>query len=163
MRDPGVLQLVSYLLENKTLRVLDLRCNEIGAEGAKSLALLLKSDCQLVQLNLAGNRIGEMGNVSGAAAIAAGLLENRMLSHLDMNQNALCGEALQQLANAVDENSTLESIALFHNNWDQPSSYKFHQILNDRARVFPIAADFVTSEVDLRIDVCQVHDFERAR
>merc|ERR1719182_597957 len=73
MRDDGVRQLVSFLLENKTLRVLDLRCNELGAEGAVHLGNLLRMDCQLVQLNLSGNRIGEQGNVNGARAIAEAL------------------------------------------------------------------------------------------
>jgi len=163
MRDDGVRQLVSFLLENKTLRVLDLRCNELGAEGAKHLGTLLRTDCQLVQINLSGNRIGENGNVDGARAIAEALTSNRMLKHLDMNNNGLSGEALQLLGTAVDQNSTLQSLALFHSNWDQLSSYKFYQILNDRARILPLRADFVTSEVDLVIDICQVQDFEPAR
>lgn len=163
IRDDGVKHLVSFLIENKTLRVLDLRCNEIGAEGAKSLGHLLKTDCQLMQLNLSGNRIGEKSNTSGAQAIAEALLSNRMLSHLDLNHNMLCGEALQLIAMAVDENSTLESIALFDNQWDQSSSYKFHQIFHDRARVFPISADFVTNEVDLRIHICKVQDWSPAQ
>jgi len=162
IRDDGVKHLVSFLVENKTLRVLDLRCNEIGAEGAKSLGYLLKTDCQLMQLNLSGNRIGERGNTSGAQAIAEALLSNRMLSHLDLNHNMLCGEALQLIAMAVDENSTLESIALFDNQWDQSASYKFHQIFHDRARVFPIQADFITNEVDLRIHICKVQDWKPA-
>eukprot|EP00746_Dinoflagellata_sp_MGD_P165591 gnl/MRDRNA2_/MRDRNA2_94955_c0_seq1.p1 gnl/MRDRNA2_/MRDRNA2_94955_c0~~gnl/MRDRNA2_/MRDRNA2_94955_c0_seq1.p1 ORF type:complete len:467 (-),score=84.28 gnl/MRDRNA2_/MRDRNA2_94955_c0_seq1:38-1438(-) len=160
IRDDGVKHLVSFLVENKTLRVLDLRCNEIGAEGAKSLGYLLKTDCQLMQLNLSGNRIGEKNNTSGAQAIAEALLSNRMLSHLDLNHNMLCGEALQLLAMAVDENSTLESIGLFDNQWDQSASYKFHQIFHDRARVFPIQADFITNEVDLRIHICKVQDWK---
>jgi len=163
MRDDGVRQLVSFLLENKTLRVLDLRCNELGAEGAKHLGTLLKMDCQLVQLNLSSNRIGEKDNADGARALAEALTSNRMLKHLDLNNNMLCGEALGLLGAAVDQNSTLQSIALFHNSWDQMSSYKFHQILNDRARILPLRADFVTSEVELRIDICQVQDFEPAR
>jgi Ran GTPase-activating protein (RanGAP) involved in mRNA processing and transport len=160
IRDDGVKHLVSFLIENKTLRVLDLRGNEIGAEGAKSLGYLLKTDCQLMHLNLSGNRIGEKKNTSGAQAIAEALLSNRMLSHLDLNHNSLCGEALQLIAMAVDENSTLESIALFDNQWDQSSSYKFHQIFHDRARVFPISADFITNEVDLRIHICKVQDWK---
>merc|ERR1712014_446609 len=98
--------------------------------------------------------------VDGAAALAKALLNNRMLRHLDLNNNSLCGEALKAVADAVDQNSTLETIGLFHNQWDQPSSYKFHQILNDRARVMPLRADFITSEVDLRIDICKVDSFE---
>jgi Ran GTPase-activating protein (RanGAP) involved in mRNA processing and transport len=163
MRDDGVRQLVSFLLENKTLRVLDLRCNELGAEGAVHLGTLLRMDCQLVQLNLSGNRIGEKGNVNGARALAEALMSNRMLKHLDLNNNGLCGEALQLLGAAVDQNSTLQSLALFHSYWDLLSSFKFHQILNDRARILPLRADFVTSEVESRIDICQVQDFEPAR
>merc|ERR1719217_1827038 len=163
MRDAGVQQLVGFLLENKTLRVLDLRCNELGAEGARHLGNLLRMDCQLVQLNLSGNRIGEKSNVNGARALAEALTSNRMLKHLDLNNNGLCGEALQLLGAAVDQNSTLQSIALFNSNWDQVSSYKFHQILNDRARILPLRADFVTSEDDLRIDICQAEDVVPAR
>lgn len=163
MRDEGVRQLVEYLRENKTLRYLDLRCNELGAEGAVHLAGLLCDDCQLVQLNLSGNRMGEKGNVNGARALADALKSNRMLKHLDLNNNGLCGEALKELGDAIDQNSTLQSIALFNSNWDQLSSYKFHQILNDRARILPLRADFITHEVDLRIDVCKVEDFQPAR
>merc|ERR1712187_680226 len=101
MRDEGVRQLVSFLLENKTLRVLDLRCNELGAEGARHLGTLLASDCQLSRLNLSSNRIGENDNVEGAAAIAKALRNNRMLRHIDLNRNSLCGEALQLIADAV--------------------------------------------------------------
>merc|ERR1712187_601515 len=152
MRDDGVRQLVSFLMENKTLRVLDLRCNELGAEGARHLGTFLRSDCQLVQLNLASNRIGENGNTTGAQAIAEALMGNRMLKHLDLNNNGLCGEALRLLGEAIDQNSTLQSMALFHSNWEQESAFKFHQILNDRARILPLCADFCTSEVDMRID-----------
>lgn len=163
MRDEGVRQLVSFLLENKTLRILDLRCNELGAEGAMHIGKLLQNDCQLVQLNLKGNRIGEKSNVNGVKALAEALTSNRMLKHVDLNNNGLCGEALQYLGQSVDQNSTLQSVALFHSYWDQLSSFKFHQILNDRARILPIRADFVTSEVESRIDICQVQDFEPAR
>eukprot|EP00405_Crypthecodinium_cohnii_P026566 CAMPEP_0206498430 /NCGR_PEP_ID=MMETSP0324_2-20121206/50982_1 /ASSEMBLY_ACC=CAM_ASM_000836 /TAXON_ID=2866 /ORGANISM="Crypthecodinium cohnii, Strain Seligo" /LENGTH=602 /DNA_ID=CAMNT_0053984601 /DNA_START=117 /DNA_END=1926 /DNA_ORIENTATION=+ len=162
MRDEGVRQLVSFLLENKTLRILDLRCNELGADGAKHLAVLLSSDCQLSHLYLSANKIGEKCNVSGAAALADSLLHNRMLKHLDLNHNSLCGPALKAIADAVEQTSMLESIALFHNQWDQPSSYKFRQILQDHARIIPLKADFITSEVDLRVEVCKAADFSPA-
>jgi len=162
MRDEGVRQLVSFLLENKTLRLLDLRCNEIGADGACHLGKLLGADCQLRRLNLEGNRIGEKDNVNGAQALADALLNNRMLNSLNLNNNGLCGDALQVLGTAIDQNSTLETVELFHSNWDQPSSFKFHQIFNDRQRINALRADFVTSAVDFRIDICQVQDFNAA-
>merc|ERR1712014_446365 len=110
-------------LENKTLRILDLRCNELGADGAKHLGNLLAMDCQISHLNLSSNRIGEKDNVEGMRALAKSLLNNRMLRHLDLNDNLLCGEALKSLADAVEQNSALESLGLFHNQWDQASSY----------------------------------------
>ncbi|CAK0863341.1 unnamed protein product [Prorocentrum cordatum] len=158
-RDEGIRQLVSFLMENKTLRVLDLRCNEIGADGASHLGTLLGSDCQLSLLNLSSNRIGERQNVSGARALATALLGNRMLRALDLSNNMLCGEALSSIGQALETNSTLETIALFHNEWDQESSFKFHKLLTNRARILPLRMDFVTSEVDFKIDICKVWDF----
>jgi len=157
MRDDGASILVNSLLENKTLRVLDLRCNEIGAEGAVSLGVLLRKDCQLQRLNLEGNRIGEKKNKAGAKALADALARNRMLSHLDLNHNSLSGEALLLLAEAVDLNSTLESLCLFYNGpWDQASAFKFYQVLNDKSRVFPVAADFQANQVEQKFEVCYV-------
>jgi Ran GTPase-activating protein (RanGAP) involved in mRNA processing and transport len=159
-RDEGVRQLVSFLMENKSLRALDLRCNEIGAEGACHLGTLLASDCQLSLLNLSSNRIGEKENVNGANALASALLSNRMLRALDLSNCMLCGQALLGIGEALEKNSTLETIALFHNQWDQPASFKFQKILGSRTRITPLRTDFVISQVDLNMDVCKVWDFE---
>jgi len=162
MRDEGVRQLVDFLLENKTLEVLDLRCNELGADGAKHLGKYLAMDCPLTSLNLGGNRIGERQNAEGARAIAESLLVNQRLRYLDLNCNGLCGPALELLGEACEQNTTLQALALVASDWDQQSSYKFHQVLNDRARQRPLCCDFVTKEVDLRIDICKVEDWRRS-
>eukprot|EP00440_Ansanella_granifera_P050736 gb/GFBE01054988.1/.p1 GENE.gb/GFBE01054988.1/~~gb/GFBE01054988.1/.p1 ORF type:complete len:422 (+),score=119.58 gb/GFBE01054988.1/:1-1266(+) len=161
IRDDGIRQLVDFLLENKVLRVLDLRCNELGAAGAEHLGKLLASDCQLLTLNLSGNRIGEKRNVDGARALSEGLSYNTNLRHLDLNHNSLCGPALELLGAVVEKSTTLESLEVFHSEWDQAASFKFHTILNDRSRKLPLKADFVTSEVDLRIDICKADTFSR--
>merc|ERR1712127_800911 len=103
--DSGVKVLVHYLVENKTLRVLDLRSNQIGWQGAHSIATLLEQDCYLTELNLANNRIGEKDETSGAQAIARGLAKNTNLVKLNMDHNQLCGGALLHLANAVAINT----------------------------------------------------------
>eukprot|EP00930_Biecheleria_cincta_P021400 TRINITY_DN15880_c0_g1_i3.p1 TRINITY_DN15880_c0_g1~~TRINITY_DN15880_c0_g1_i3.p1 ORF type:complete len:439 (-),score=92.95 TRINITY_DN15880_c0_g1_i3:323-1558(-) len=155
IRDDGIRQLVDFLLENKALRVLDLRCNDLGADGAAHIAKLLVHDCRLLTLNLAGNRIGEKCNLEGARELSEAISYNTTLRHLDLNHNQLCGPALQLLGEKVEKSTTLESLELFHSQWDQPSSYTFHTILNDRGRKLPLKTDFVTSEVGLRIEVCQ--------
>ncbi|CAJ1447263.1 unnamed protein product [Effrenium voratum] len=155
MRDDGARQLVDFLLENKVLRVLDLRCNELGAEAAYSLGTLLAHGSELVSLNLSCNRIGEKDNVEGARAIAEGLTHNSKLQHLDLNHNELCCQALSLLGDSLQK-SNLDSLRLFHNHWDQPSSYLFHTILNSRMRRQQLKADFTTSEVDQHIHICKV-------
>eukprot|EP00437_Effrenium_voratum_P046792 CAMPEP_0181517650 /NCGR_PEP_ID=MMETSP1110-20121109/64825_1 /TAXON_ID=174948 /ORGANISM="Symbiodinium sp., Strain CCMP421" /LENGTH=513 /DNA_ID=CAMNT_0023647957 /DNA_START=22 /DNA_END=1563 /DNA_ORIENTATION=- len=152
MRDDGARQLV---VENKVLRVLDLRCNELGAEAAYSLGTLLAHGSELVSLNLSCNRIGEKDNVEGARAIAEGLTHNSKLQHLDLNHNELCCQALSLLGDSLQK-SNLDSLRLFHNHWDQPSSYLFHTILNSRMRRQQLKADFTTSEVDQHIHICKV-------
>jgi Ran GTPase-activating protein (RanGAP) involved in mRNA processing and transport len=159
MRDEGVRQLVSFLLENKTLRVLDLRCNELGVAGAQHLANLLVDDCQIRKLNLENNRIGEKGHVGGAKALAQALTQNKMLTHLNLNTNGLCGDALQQLADGLSQNATLSTLELFHSTWDQVSALKFHQILTSTSRIQQLTTDFITDEVDMKIDICQRQDF----
>jgi len=155
MRDDGIRQLVDFLLENKVLRVLDLRCNELGAVGAYYLGTLLVHTSTLVTLNLSCNRIGEKDNVQGARALAEGLSENKTLRHLDLNHNELCDSALCQIGEVI-EASSLETLRIFHNRWDQPSSVLFHHLLSSRMRKSKLTADLTTSEVDKRIDVSKV-------
>mmetsp|Transcript_790 Transcript_790/g.2176 ORF Transcript_790/g.2176 Transcript_790/m.2176 type:complete len:414 (+) Transcript_790:38-1279(+) len=155
MRDEGVRQLVEFLLENQVLRVLDLRCNELGAEGAYHLGTLLAHGSALISLNLSCNRLGEKDNVEGARALAQGLSHNTTLKHLDLNHNDLCGPALSLLGE-VAESSSLETLRLFHNHWDQPASLMFHHMLSSRMRKSKLKADLTTSEVDKRIDISKV-------
>eukprot|EP00913_Durusdinium_trenchii_P010797 g10128.t1 len=156
MRDEGARQLVDFLLENQVLRVLDLRCNELGAVSAYCIGTLLAHGSQLVFLNLSCNRIGEKDNVDGAKALAEGLRHNRHLEHLDLNHNELCGQALTCLGEPLGHSTKLVSLRLFHNHWDQPSSYLFHSILHGRSKGVPLKADFKTSEVDQQIHISKV-------
>jgi len=156
MRDEGARQLVDFLLENKVLRVLDLRCNELGAVSAYCLGTLLAHGSQLVSLNLSCNRIGEKDNVDGAKALAEGLVHNSHLEHLDLNHNELCCQALSLLGEALQRSTKLVSLRLFHNHWDQPSSYLFHSLLIARSKGVPLKADFRTSEVDQQIHISKL-------
>jgi len=156
MRDEGARQLVDFLLENKVLRVLDLRCNELGAVSAYCLGTLLAHGSQLVSLNLSCNRIGEKNNVDGAKALAEGLVHNSHLEHLDLNHNELCGQALSLLGESLQHSTKLVSLRLFHNHWDQPSSYLFHALLTGRSKGVPLKADFRTSEVDQQIHISKL-------
>ena len=51
---------MEHLLENNTLKVLDLNANEISFRGCEAIAKYLKSDnCSLVSLHLSGNKCSD--------------------------------------------------------------------------------------------------------
>jgi len=59
--------LMEHLLENTTLKVLDLNCNEIAFKGCEAIGKYLKSpSCSLESLHLSTNKCSD----SGAKAIA---------------------------------------------------------------------------------------------
>merc|ERR1712137_321302 len=64
--------LAEALKHNKTLTLLDLSRNEVGAQGAQALAESLKKNNTLEYLSLSSNRIGDQA----AEALAAALKSN---------------------------------------------------------------------------------------
>ena len=75
---------MEHLLENTTLKVLDLNANEITFKGCEAIAKYLKGEnCTLESLQLANNKCADYG----AKAIAQALAVNTSLIHLDMTYN----------------------------------------------------------------------------
>lgn len=62
LRCSGIYTITEHMLENFTLRVLDLSCNEISPSGAKALAKVLKQGhCAIESLLLSCNKLGDLG------------------------------------------------------------------------------------------------------
>jgi Ran GTPase-activating protein (RanGAP) involved in mRNA processing and transport len=62
LRDDGLYILMEHLLENTTLKVLDLDANEIAFKGCEAIAKYLKSpSCSLESLHLATNKCSDYG------------------------------------------------------------------------------------------------------
>jgi Ran GTPase-activating protein (RanGAP) involved in mRNA processing and transport len=75
---------MEHLLENNTLKILDLNANEITFKGCEAIAKYLKGEnCSLESLHLANNKASDYG----AKAIAQALAVNRSLVHLDLTYN----------------------------------------------------------------------------
>ena len=63
LRDDGVYIITQHLLENSTLKVLDLNANEISFKGCESLVTYLKDEkCTLESLHLAANKCSDYGS-----------------------------------------------------------------------------------------------------
>ena len=77
---------MEHLLENNTLKVLDLNANEISFKGCEAIAKYLKSDnCILESLHIANNKCSDFG----AKSIAQALAVNKSLIHIDMTYNSI--------------------------------------------------------------------------
>ena len=98
IRDDGIYIIMEHLLENNTLKVLDLNANEIAFKGCEAIAKYLKSDnCSLESLHLATNKCSDYG----AKAMAQALAVNKSLIHLDMSYNGINDMGLTLFAQSL--------------------------------------------------------------
>lgn len=146
LRDDGIYTIVQRLLENTTLRVLDLNCNEISFKGCEAISEFLKSEtCELESLHIANNKCSDYG----AKAIAQALAVNRSLIHLDMTYNSINDLGLTLFAQSLAHNKTLMSFKIFGNNFGQECLKLFCQLFeSEREGDNPWFPDFVVYWVD---------------
>ena len=82
--DEGTLLLANALSSNSKLRTLDLDSNGVTARGCQGLAALLENpNCNLEELNLYINNVGD----EGALIFASALVSNRKLKTLGLGTN----------------------------------------------------------------------------
>lgn len=144
MRCQGTFTIMEHLLENNTLRVLDLTANEIRFQGCEAISKYLKSDTwTLESLHLGTN---EWGNY-GAKAIAQALPINKSLIHLDMSHNQIEDFGLIQISQALRENSTIMSIKFFGNHFGQSWLELFYDLFRQE-RENQWYPDFIVYVVD---------------
>lgn len=114
LRDDGIYIIMEHLLENTTLKVLDLNANEITFKGCEAIAKYLKGEnCMLESLHLANNKCSDYG----AKAIAQAISANKSLIHIDMTYNDINDLGLTMFAQSLDRNSVLMSFKLFGNHF----------------------------------------------
>ena len=114
LRDDGCYILMEHLLENNTLKVLDLNSNEIAFKGCDAIAKYLKGEnCSLESLHLANNKCSDYG----AKAIALAIAVNKSLIHLDMTYNNIEDYGLMQFAQSLAHNESLMSFKIFGNHF----------------------------------------------
>lgn len=102
------------LMENKTIKQLNLKGNNIRSGGADVVGHFLKRNVSVQSFLLEWNSLGLWD--SGMAAIAEGLAVNQILMYLDLRNNQITHEGAGQLANALKRNRTLKGIDLRWNN-----------------------------------------------
>ncbi len=133
--------------KNPTLTTLHLTCNNIGDEGARSLAAALDNNATLTFLHIGNNNIG----AEGARSLAAALDNNATLTNLDLAENNIGAEGARSLAAALDTNRTLQHLAL-----DHTIAADIKNLVEDRLRVIKLVrkvALWVASAVARRVEL----------
>jgi hypothetical protein len=93
------------------LTSLDLRNNQITAEGAKAIATALEKNQSLASLNLGWNKI----TIEGAKAVATALEKNQSLTSLNLGWNQITDEGAKVIATALKKSQNLTSLDLMGN------------------------------------------------
>jgi len=111
--DEGCNSIARYIRENVLLKTIDLRGNNIRADGLVVLAHALRSGTNIVSVCLKWNHVGS--HERGIQALCDVLKGNNSISHLDLRNNKIGPECGRLLAEMLKENSTLTHFDLSWN------------------------------------------------
>ncbi|KAF9166080.1 hypothetical protein DFQ26_008750 [Actinomortierella ambigua] len=108
----GAQALGTALGSNRHLTHLFIPHNNIGDEGVAYLCEALKKNRTLIVLDLELNNVGQNKSTVGLLRLGEVLKVNTSLRELNLAYNLVSGEAVQEMAGGLMENSSLESIIL---------------------------------------------------
>ncbi len=96
-------------MDKAPIKILNLSHNNIGDEGVKHLAEVLRVKRTLIQLHLNDNRISD----SGVQLLANALCDPRTnLTHLYLSNNRLSNLSVGYLTNMLNQNRSLNTLWL---------------------------------------------------
>lgn len=100
-----------WWLQNQYLKEIDLFLNQIGDEGAVTIADALKINSSLKKINLGSNELSD----AGCLAIASALELNSTLIEIDLSYNYIQDIGAIAIANALKINTDLQVMYLNFN------------------------------------------------
>ncbi|CAI2163623.1 20367_t:CDS:1 [Funneliformis geosporum] len=101
--------MINCILEfNRPIRKISLRFNQVGNEGAKSIAKLIEQNNFLTELNLGDTKI----NDDGVLLIVEALKKNRSIKKLILENNDIGDKGLSAIADLLKINKILKNIDL---------------------------------------------------
>ena len=93
------------------LVVLDMSYNDLGTEGANSLALVLSIHTSLTEVRLCGNMMGSVG----VRAMMGSLVKHQQLRVLDLSDNKMNSEAFKYVCEGLLLLTAIEKLSIGHN------------------------------------------------
>ncbi|KAK7919512.1 hypothetical protein WMY93_010796 [Mugilogobius chulae] len=114
LSEEGATALLTGLIGSTSLKVLDLKGNNLRATGAEVLGRLLAQNNSLSRLILEWNALGLWGDAF--SLFCEGLASNSSLKQLDLRNNQINPQGASELSQALRRNSSLEMLDLRWNN-----------------------------------------------
>ncbi|MGH0189312.1 UNVERIFIED_CONTAM: hypothetical protein FKN15_034690 [Acipenser sinensis] len=114
LSEEGVKLLLYGLCSNTTVKVLDLKGNNMRAVGSEALGKLLRQNKSIRRLTLEWNALGMWGEAF--SIFCEGLGSNEALKQLDLRNNQINHQGAGELAMALKRNTTLQELDLRWNN-----------------------------------------------
>ncbi|XP_059180421.1 leucine-rich repeat-containing protein 45 [Centropristis striata] len=114
LSEEGAKVLLTGLFGNTTVKVLDLKGNNLRSTGAEVLGRLLARNKTLRRLVLEWNALGVWDEAF--ALFCEGLASNNVLTQLDLRNNQINHHGASELALALKHNTTLQVLDLRWNN-----------------------------------------------
>ena len=157
---PYIAQCIFEALQvNKCLTKLILGNNNLGDEGAKAIATALRDNDSLTNLSLILNNIGD----EGAKAIAAALIHNHSLSKLDLSFNHDIGQnSAAAIAKTLQVNHSLSELNLDHNNLGDAGAKAIAEALihNHSLLKLTLIANYISN--DGAVDIAKALQFNHS-
>ncbi|XP_004639523.2 leucine-rich repeat-containing protein 45 [Octodon degus] len=114
LSEEGATMLLQGLCVNTVMRLLDLKGNNLRAEGAEALGKFLRQNQSIQSLTLEWNNLGTWEEAF--TTFCRGLAVNSTLRHLDLRNNQISHKGAEELALALQGNTTLQQLDLRWNN-----------------------------------------------
>lgn len=114
LSEEGAKVLLTGLFDNITVKVLDLKGNNLRSKGAEVLGKLLARNKTLRRLVLEWNALGVWDEAF--SLFCEGLASNGVLTQLDLRNNQINHQGAAELALALKRNNTVEVLDLRWNN-----------------------------------------------
>lgn len=114
LSEEGAKLLLNGLCANTTIKVLDLKGNNLRSTGAEALGKLLARNKTLRRLVLEWNALGMWDEAF--SILCEGLASNTCLTQLDLRNNQINHQGAAELSLALKRNSTVQELDLRWNN-----------------------------------------------
>ena len=114
----------------RNLLYLNFSRNNIGCDGAATLAIGLRSNCLLQKLNLSLNKIGKIGIEALAREFLSKSVENTALLELYLSRNNIGDDGAKALAIGLQNNTTQLKLHLSNNKIGDNGAREFARLQN---------------------------------